>query len=585
MHHRAFCDQGCATSGTVTACAMACHVCADVAADGQLLAANGYERTLASAAGGQLVPSAAPPSPWHSIVENPQARSAETPHSGQAASLQDMARAAFARDPSLPIIEFEKRWYTWGELRHVAERVSAAIAASDADPRASIAFAPRNCPSALAALLGLIADGRTIKMIFAFQSAAGIARDLVRLKPSIFIAAPRDLSREVLDTARTEGIAVLALSDMDVAAPPGLASTRRPSDPEAPAQPQIQILTSGTTGAPKQFPISYDLIASYLTTGTVLYASHGAEVSKLPPLLLFFPIANITGIYSTVPTLILGLRIVLLERFTLEGWRDHIRRFQPAQTGLPAAAIQMVLDADIPPRELACIKSCGTGAAPVDPAIQRAFEQRYGIPLLLSYGATEFGGRVVAMTSQLYAEWGPKKLGSVGRPVPGAKVRVVDAETGAALPAGREGILEVVSPRMGPDWIRTTDVALIDEDGFVFHRARADGAIMRGGFKILPETIERALLLHAAVAAAAVVGVADRRLGQTPAAAIQLKLGAEQPMVRELEAHLRQHVLATHIPTHWRCVEKLPQTPSMKVDRLAVRALFEPSQATERAPS
>jgi acyl-coenzyme A synthetase/AMP-(fatty) acid ligase len=307
-----------------------------------------------------------------------------------------------------------------------------------------------------------------------------------------------------------------------------------------------------------------------------LYASHGADVSKLPPLLLFFPIANITGIYSTVPTLILGLRIVLLERFTLEGWRDHLRRFQPAQTGLPAAAVQMVLDADIPPLELACVKSCGTGAAPVDPAVQHAFEQRYGIPLLLSYGATEFGGRVLAMTAQLYAEWGTKKLGSVGRPVPGAKVRVVDPETGAVLPAGREGILEVVSPRIGADWIRTTDLALIDEDGFVFHRARADGAIMRGGFKILPETIERALLLHATVRSAAVVGVTDRRLGQTPAAAIQLKPGADRPSVSELEVHLRQHVLATHIPTHWRFVDDLPKTPSMKVDRLGVRALFEP---------
>jgi acyl-coenzyme A synthetase/AMP-(fatty) acid ligase len=500
----------------------------------------------------------------------------EIPNSSQPQSLQEMARAAFARDSSLPIIEFEKRWYTWGELRQVAAQLSAAIAASGAGDHASIAFAPRNCPSALAALLGLIAEGRTIKMIFAFQSAAGIARDLIRLRPSIFIAAPRDLSQEVLDTARAEGIAVLSLTDMDVTALPGLANTQRPDDPDAPAQPQIQILTSGTTGAPKQFPIRYDLIASYLSAGTTMYSSHGADLSRMPPLLLFFPVGNITGIYSTVPTLILGLRIVLLDRFTLDGWRDHLRRFQPAQTGLPAAGVQMVLDADIPPLELACIKSCGTGAAPVDPAVQRAFEERYGIPLLLSYGATEFGGRVVAMTSQLHAEWGKKKLGSVGRPVPGAKLRVLDPETGEILPNCREGVLEVVSPHMGPDWIRTTDIVLIDEDGFVFHRARADGAIMRGGFKVLPETIERALLLHAAVSTAAVVGVVDRRLGQTPAAAIQLKPGAAQPAISELEAHLRQHLLATHIPTHWRFVNDLPKNPSMKVDRLGVRKLFAP---------
>ena len=141
------------------------------------------------------------------------------------------------------------------------------------------------------------------------------------------------------------------------------------------------------------------------------------------------------------------------------------------------------------------------------------------------------------MTASLYAEWGKKKLGSVGRPVPGAQLRVIDPETGAILPAGQEGLLEVVSPQMGPDWIRTTDLGVIDEDGFVFHRARADGAIMRGGFKVLPETIERALLLHAAISAVSVVGVADRRLGQTPAAALQLKPGSAPPSIGELEAH------------------------------------------------
>jgi acyl-coenzyme A synthetase/AMP-(fatty) acid ligase len=77
---------------------------------------------------------------------------------------------------------------------------------------------------------------------------------------------------------------------------------------------------------------------------------------------------------------------------------------------------------------------------------------------------------------------------------------------------------------------------VIDEDGFLFHRGRADGAIMRGGFKLLPETIERALMLHEAVSAAGVTGVPDHRLGQVPAAAIQLKRGVAQPTIAELEA-------------------------------------------------
>jgi acyl-CoA synthetase (AMP-forming)/AMP-acid ligase II len=80
--------------------------------------------------------------------------------------------------------------------------------------------------------------------------------------------------------------------------------------------------------------------------------------------------------------------------------------------------------------------------------------------------------------------------------------------------------------------------------------------------------------LHAAVSAAAVVGVPDPRLTQMPVAAIQLKPGVEQPTVADLEKHLRDHVPATHIPVLWRFVESLPTTPSFKVDRPAVRRLF-----------
>jgi acyl-coenzyme A synthetase/AMP-(fatty) acid ligase len=207
--------------------------------------------------------------------------------------------------------------------------------------------------------------------------------------------------------------------------------------------------------------------------------------------------------------------------------------------------------------------------------VQRQFEAKYGIPVLLSYGATEFGGPVVSMTPQLRAEWGDAKFGSVGRAMPGVELRVRDPLTEEILPPGEEGILEVVSPRMGPDWIRTSDIVMIDRDGFLFHRGRADGAIMRGGFKVLPETIERALLLHPALSAAGVVGVADKRLSEVPGAAIAFKPGMARPDIAEIEAHLREHLPSTHIPVHWRVVEALPKNPSFKIDRPGLRRLFE----------
>jgi acyl-coenzyme A synthetase/AMP-(fatty) acid ligase len=140
---------------------------------------------------------------------------------------------------------------------------------------------------------------------------------------------------------------------------------------------------------------------------------------------------------------------------------------------------------------------------------------------------------------------------------------------------GIEGLVEAIIPRVGPAWIRTSDIAVIDEDGFMFHRGRADGAIMRGGFKILPETIERALLLHGAISAAGVVGIPDKRLGQVPAAAVEVRPGADRPSTEQLERHLREHVLATHLPAAWRFVEELPKNGSFKIDRAALRRLFE----------
>jgi len=488
--------------------------------------------------------------------------------------LADLCARALEREAPQPAIEFEGRWLHWGEVRRVADRLRALIDACGAGPNSPVAFAPRNRPSAIAALLGLIAANRTIQMIYAFQSGAAIARDIDRLKPAVVVAAAEDYSPELLAVLRTLDIAAIALTEMHAAAVQGFERVQRPARAHASTQPQIEILTSGTTGPPKQFAISFEVIARHYLGTTSSSAAQDGGRPQPPPTLLFFPVSNISGIYTTLPALLNGHCAVLLERFTVAGWHDYVLRYRPTAGGLPPAGVQMVLDADIPKSDLASIRSLGTGAAPLDPTVQRAFETRYGIPILLSYGATEFVGPVAAMTAGLHAEWGQRKFGSVGRALPGSQLRIVDPETGAVLPPGQEGLLEVISPRVGPDWIRTSDIAMLDGDGFLFHRGRADGAIMRGGFKLLPETIERALLLHPDVSAAAVIGVADRRLGQVPAAAVQFKPGVAGASEADLEVHLRQHVPATHIPVRWCFVDELPRTPSFKVDRPALRSLF-----------
>src|SRR5262249_50928335 len=157
---------------------------------------------------------------------------------------------------------------------------------------------------------------------------------------------------------------------------------------------------------------------------------------------------------------------------------------------------------------------------------------------------------------------------------PGTDLRVVDPDTGAELPPGERGLLEARVPLMSPDWIRTTDLVTIDEDGFVFHHARADGAISRGGFKILPEVVAAALPDYPGVSDAAVVGLPDGRLGEVPAAAVELRPGTAVPSEEAIIAHLRARLTSVQIPVRVLVVDALPRTPSMKVSLAEVRRLL-----------
>jgi acyl-coenzyme A synthetase/AMP-(fatty) acid ligase len=496
--------------------------------------------------------------------------------------LHHMCEQSLARESAQPAIDYAGKWTCWGELRAVADRLKALMQQSGISEAAPVVFLPRNRPSSVAAFLGMLAQVRTVRMAYAFQSPTAMARELDGLAPAVVVADGEDFSPEVCAALRAQGAVGIALTGIDVALVQGLERSRRVSPSPMPLQPKIEILTSGTTGAPKRFGLSYDMVARHIVGANKNYQAPDVDYSQRPPAFLYYPLANISGIYSILPTLLIGHRMLLVERFSVEAWRDHIRRYRPERASLPPAGVQMVLDADVPADELAGVRSIATGAAPLDPSVHRTFETRYKIPILQSYGATEFGGPVTSMTPELHAQWGDRKFGSAGRPIAGARLRVVDAETGKALPPGQQGILEVLVPRIGPDWIRTSDIASVDEDGFLFHRGRADGAIMRGGFKLLPETIERALLLHPSVAAALVVGLRDMRLGQVPAALVQIRRGASRPTTPDLERHLRDQVYATHIPVAWRFVDDLPRTPSLKIDRVAARGMFEHGEGDHR---
>ena len=374
--------------------------------------------------------------------------------------LQLMCERSLARDSAQPAIEYARKWTCWGELRAVADRLGALMQQSGISEAAPVVFVPRNRPSGVAAFLGMLARARTVRMAYAFQSPAAMARELDGLAPAVVVADAEDFSPEVCAALRAHGAVGIAVTETDVALVPGLERSRRDQPSPTPLQPRIEILTSGTTGAPKRFGLTYDMVARHIVGANKNYQAPDVDYSQRPPAFLYYPLGNISGIYSVLPTLLIGHRMLLVERFSVQAWRDYVCRYRPERASLPPAGVQMVLDADVPTDELAGVRSIATGAAPLEPSVHRTFETRYKIPVLQSYGATEFGGPVTSMTPELHAQWGEKKFGSVGRPIAGARLRVVDAETGKTLPPGQEGILEVVVPRIGPDWIRTSDIAV-----------------------------------------------------------------------------------------------------------------------------
>jgi acyl-CoA synthetase (AMP-forming)/AMP-acid ligase II len=204
------------------------------------------------------------------------------------------------------------------------------------------------------------------------------------------------------------------------------------------------------------------------------------------------------------------------------------------------------------------------------------FLRRYDLPVLTTYGATEFAGAVCGWSLSNFRKYWETKRGAAGRMHPGVEARAVDPDTGEPLPPGSPGVLELRSEVVGGDgaWVRTSDLARIDEDHFLFVLGRNDNAIIRGGFKIMPDAVVRAMEEHPAILEASVVGLPDERLGAVPVAAYILANGASQPADAALAAFLRERLTPYQIPARFRCVAELPRTPSLKVSMPAVRDLF-----------
>lgn len=501
------------------------------------------------------------------------------------ALMTDKLRAIMAIDPDRAEIDFEGRDYSWGDLARVVKAIESVLDGMGLPAEARVGIMLRNRPGHLAAILAVLSTDRCLVSLNPILPDAKLFDDVAGLGLPAIIADEEDAARPGIgDVFAGAGSAVLVIGSRleGVRLLPGSEAPRgevRTSPGVA-----IEMLTSGTTGSPKRVPLTREAFdASF--AGFTRY-ERGREFGDKPQLrsgvtMVNNPLTHIGGIYGCIGALAAGRKIGLLEKFTVEGWVDAIRRNQPRVAGAVPSAVRMLLEADVDPAHLSSLSAMISGTAPLAPELVDAFYEKYGIPILGNYGATEFAGAIAGWSlDDFKANWAAKR-GAVGRVHANMAAQVVDAESGAPLPFGEEGLLELKGDQLGANyllggdaWLRTTDRAVLDADGFLFIKGRSDNAIIRGGFKVHPDDVVKALHQHPAVREAAVVGVPDARLGEVPAAAIILRDGADAPAADELRTFLKERLIAYQVPVHFKVVEDFPRTPSMKPSAPGLKALF-----------
>jgi acyl-CoA synthetase (AMP-forming)/AMP-acid ligase II len=470
-------------------------------------------------------------------------------------------------DSQARALEFEGVWHTWGELSSSSRSVG-----HHARPGMRVGLLLRNRPPQVALLLGLLRGGACVVAINPERGQERVRADVSTLELAAIAGEEADL-----DAFVEEAVSVTRIS----VGPPGWAvrATRVSRHPDSAWRPgvAVEMLTSGTTGPAKRVPLTYETFARVLA-GAKYYEGNSRNEVELRSgvAIVNAPLVHLGGLFRVLQCVSDGRSFCLLERFRVDQWVDAVRRHRPRTASLVPAAVRMVLDADLDPADLSSLRSVVSGTAPLAPDDADAFFRKYGVPVLVSYAATEFGGGVAGWNLSDYENFWPVKRGSVGRPHPGCELRVVDQASGEVVGPDHEGLLEVRAQQLGEasGWIRTTDLARLDEDGFLWILGRADQAIIRGGFKVRPEEVRAALERDSRVKAAAVVGRDDPRLGAVPVAAVEIRSPVSQVTAGDL-LDAASHVLAPYeLPAEIRIVDTLPRTPSGKVELATVREMF-----------
>ncbi len=535
-----------------------------------------------------------------------------------------LARLLFDEDtdPAADLVHVDERTWTRAEVQARSIEVAAALAAAGVAPGQAVGVMLPNGADVIAALFGVWRAGAVYVPLNPRLTDSEIDHVLAAVSPAAVLTTPEHHDRPAFGIARAGGLGQLTIGEAGPVARFGALSITNTAGTGAGAsagagarpgpatfEPDIALIqfTSGTTGRPKPVLLRHSgvltlidgvlaklragaaakPVATSSTPAASAAATPSATRAAATPMPNLVPVSLSlwAGIYNVLFAFRVGAAVVVLERFEPSTFAAVVSRFGIRSTVLPPAAMTMLAD-DETITDLAPLRYVRSITAPLSPLQARRFRDRFGIAVLNSYGQTEIGGEIVGWNAADSRSFGETKLGSVGRPHDGVRLRAVADITmsdagavGIDVEPGEPGELWVQTPalsagyadgadlgdRLSADgWFRTGDYARVDADGFVWIEGRVSDMINRGGLKVYPAEVEEALRLDRAVADVAVVGVPDDRLGEVPVAAIVPRdPGAWDPDA--VLAACRAHLAPYKVPARVFTVDALPRNEVGKV--------------------
>jgi len=487
--------------------------------------------------------------------------------------------------PDRPALVVEERVVTYAELEELVDHAAACLHRAGVRATDRVPLVAETGVGAVAALLAIPRIGAAAALMNPRLTSGELATlfgaccaHTTESTATVAVASPT-----ASGALAANGCAVLDTTTLDTAAADTVAADTAAADTAAADVANrdtaaVVLFTSGTTGTPKAVVLTHGMLGSRI-------AALAPKVAERPDVaLMCVPLVHVGGMLGLLVAVARGSTTVVQARFDPGEWLALVERHRVTSAFVVPTMLHRILDhrraAD---SDLSSLQTLAYGAAPAPvELIRRAMERFPGVALTNTFGQTETMGSITALGP---GDHTPERLASVGRPLPGVEVRVVDPTDGRILPVGAVGELEVrgagvvvPSDAGGSEggerggWLRTGDMVSADADGYLYPAGRLTDTINRGGEKFAPIEVEAELRALPGVVDVAVVGLPDPEMGQRVGAAVVSD--GRVMTVEELRGALRGRIADFKLPERVLVVDELPYNDFGKVDRRVLRDLF-----------